>query len=146
MGEAKRRRKLDPNYGQPNWSKLLIDCNPQEHPSHFTMERWKKLATHFVPKDILEKAVEFSLGVENYAIPSELRKKYPSKYPREIIELEWNPTTQKWIAEFINNLDSTKKLNDSQLKNALGNIRKAIALFVIDSDEDEDEDEMEEEA
>ena len=141
IGEIKKLSK------QPSWEKLLIDYSGRNPEKRLTMEKYLELAVHYVPSSILEEAVSFSnsMGEYDYEIPRELSKKYPPKYPREIIELEWNSTTHSWIMEFVHQLDLSRELSRLQLKNALDNIRKAIALYVLNNYPEEDEEYEEDE-
>ncbi len=142
MGEARRRKKLDPNYGKPNYLKILIDYNPREYPKYYTTEIWRELATRFVPQEILDCAVDFSRGVMSYTPPPEILQKFPPKYPSGLIELEWNSITKEWIIEFVMDLDKSQSLTNLQTENAFENIKKAITFYVDESwDEDTWDDE-----
>ncbi|MEN9520788.1 MAG: hypothetical protein RLZZ381_3376 [Cyanobacteriota bacterium] len=126
---------------QPSWSELLLSDSSGNRKKRLTVDKYVELAIHYVPKSMLLEAVSFDAKVENYEVPVELAAKYPPQYPREIIELEWNDVTEKWINQFITNLEQGQKITRQQRSNALNNIRKAIALYVIENYDDEDEDE-----
>ncbi|MGL5807682.1 MAG: hypothetical protein ACRC2R_02410 [Xenococcaceae cyanobacterium] len=125
MGEAKRRKKLDPNWGQPNFDDLLLNGKSLGIP------KLKELADRYVPKEIIECAVEFSYSTDSYSIPTELLNRF-SHRNRPIIELYWNEITEDWLSEFINELEDRLNADREQLKNALGNIEKGIALKVLE--------------
>jgi hypothetical protein len=125
MGEAKRRKKLDPNWGKPNFDDLLLNTKSCDIP------QLKELADRYVPEEIIESAVEFSYSTESYSIPTELLNRF-SHRNRPIIELYWNPITEDWLGEFIERIEDKFKANDQQLKNALSNIQRGIALKVLE--------------
>jgi hypothetical protein len=125
---------------EPSWETLLLSYSGKNRLSSLTTEKYVEMAIHYVPKSILSEAVSFSLEVNgfDYEVPTELLAKYPPRYPREIIELEWNSRTNQWINQFIKNFEQSRYLSRKQRLNALDNIRKAIALYVILNSADED--------
>lgn len=127
---------------EPSWETLLLEYNGANPLKPLTSGEYVEMAIHYAPKPILLEAVRFSNEVNglDYEIPIELAAKYPPKYPREIIELEWNSITDKWIKQFIKNLETGRKLSRQQRLNALDNIRKAIVVYVVMNNVDEDED------
>jgi hypothetical protein len=127
---------------QPSWSELLLSDRGGNREKRLTVEKYVQMAIHYAPESILLEAVSFDAKVENDELPIELVTKYPPRYPREIIELEWNYVTREWINQFITNLEKEqgRKISRQQQLNALSNIRKAIALYVIENYDDEYDD------
>ena len=123
MGEAKRRKKSDPSWGQDFISSL-------------TVEDYKRIAEQFIPIEVIENAAVFSWEVQDYVLPEEYRIQGRS---RNWCELMWNSDTREWLlgaAESITweQLGATKKLEKRTVFTILA---KSLALAAMDyTDED----------
>ena len=99
MGEAKRRKKLDPSWGQ-------------DFESSLTTKDYLLFAEQFIPIEVIESAAVFSWNVQDYVLPEEYR--FPGR-SRNWCELMWNSDIRGWLlgaAESItwSQLGATKKL------------------------------------
>jgi hypothetical protein len=123
MGEAKRRKKLDPSFGQDFFSSL-------------TISDYKRIAKQFIPIEIIESAAVFSWNVQDYVLPEEYRI---NGWKRDLCELMWNADTKDWLldaAETITSqqLGAPKKL---ETKTVFTILAKSLALAAMDyTDED----------
>ena len=123
MGEAKRRKKLDPSWGQDfKWSP--------------TVEDYLRIAEQFIPIEVIENAAVFSWNVQDYVLPEEYRI---NGWKRDLCELMWNADTSEWL------LDAADSITWSQLgaplklekKTVFTILAKSLALAAMDvTDED----------
>ena len=123
MGSAKRRKKLDPSFGQDFFSSL-------------TIEDYKRIAKQFIPIEVIENAAVFSWNVQDYVLPEEYRI---NGWKRDLCELMWNEYTSDWLldaAESITwqQIGAPKKL---ETKTVFTILAKSLALAAMDlTDED----------
>jgi len=123
MGEAKRRKKLDPSWGQ-NFASSL------------TVEDYKRIAERFIPIEVIENAAVFSWEVQDYVLPEEYR--FPGR-SRNWCELMWNADTKEWLLDAADSitwkqLGSPQKLEKRTVFTILA---KSLALAAMDyTDED----------
>lgn len=133
MGEAKRRKLLDPNFGKPNLDDLFINSNPLMKGTKISQDVLIEFAVLFVPQSILDSFVDFHWAVEHEEVPFDIRSEYPNDPIREFMELDWHDETKQWITDFLNGLVTSRNLNKWQLLNANRNIRKGIILYALKS-------------
>ncbi len=123
MGEAKRRKKLDPSWGQ-------------DFESSLTVEDYLRIAQRFIPIEVIESAAIFSWNVQDYVLPEEYR--FPGR-SRNWCELMWNADTKEWLDGAAGSitwsqLGATKKLEKRTVFTILA---KSLALAAMDlTDED----------
>ncbi len=133
MGEARRRKLLDPNFGKPNLDDLLINSNFTMKGTKIDAEILIGFAFSYVPEEVLKSFTQFSCSVQNEEVPWEVQKNYAPNIPRELIDLDWHPPTKEWIFNFLAYLMIVKKLNKHQAANVLKNMTLAIAAYAINA-------------
>ena len=134
MGEAKRRKLLNLNYGKPDYIKIFMNSVSTSSDSRINSDILFQFALLFVPEDILHDFVEFQFLTENDDIPQEIVEKHPSHYEwkyREFLELDWHKSTNSWIDRFVTQFDSQECLSEEQKLCVRSNIRKAIVIYSI---------------
>jgi len=134
MGEAKRRKLLNPNYGKLDYIKIFMNSVSTESSSRINSDVLFQFALLFVPEDILHDFVEFQFLTQNEDIPREIVKKFPSHYEwkhREFLELDWHKSTTNWIDRFIAHFDRQENLSEKQKRCVKINIEKAFIVYSI---------------
>ena len=123
MGSAKRRKKLDPSFGQDFFSSL-------------TIEDYKRIAKQFIPNEVIESAAVFSWNVQDYVLPEEYRI---NGWKRDLCELMWNADTSDWLLEAAESITSQQLGAPTKLetKTVFTILAKSLALAAMDlTDED----------
>ena len=132
MGEAKRRKLLNPNYGKLDYIKIFMNSVSTESNSRINPDVLFQFALLFVPENILHDFVEFQFLIQNEDIPREIVEKFPSHYKwkfREFLELDWHESTTNWINHFIAHFDRQESLSEKQKLCVKINLEKAIIVY-----------------
>jgi hypothetical protein len=107
MGEANRRKKLDPNFGKPK--KLtrseILDFLLRRSP--VSSDEWNRIYASIVPDEIGKSAFKFSVTIDasGKILPLRLRElQREQKWTDGMIEVLWNAETSRWIEQAAANL------------------------------------------